>query len=661
MSVNSYQFPPLLTEYDLHLLGEGTHHHAYEVLGAHLRSVNGTSGVHFAVWAPNAGRVSVIGSFNEWDGRIHPMRLHQGGGVWELFIPDLAAGTAYKFEVANTDLSARADKSDPYGFYAELRPNNASVVVNLDAYAWRDADWLRGRSARQPLAEPLAIYEVHLGSWRRVAGQNDRWLTYRELATALVAYVKEMGFTHIELLPVSEHPFDGSWGYQPVGYYAPTSRHGEPADFMFFVDHCHQNGIGVFLDWVPAHFPKDAHGLNFFDGTHLYEHADPRRGEHQDWGTLIFDYGRNEVRNFLLSNALFWLNKYHIDGLRVDAVASMLYLDYSRKPGEWLPNKYGGRENLEAIEFLKRFNELTHTEQPGILTMAEESTAWPMVTRPTHLGGLGFDLKWNMGWMHDSLKYMSMDPLFRRNNHGLITFSLIYAFNENFILPLSHDEVVHLKKSLLDKLPGDEWKKFANLRAFYGYMTAHPGKKLLFMGAEFGQWREWSEARSLDWNLLEKERHRKLQRFVAELFHLYQREAALYEVDFSWEGFAWIDPQDVEQSVISFVRRARDASNFLIVICNFTPVPRFGYRIGVPAKGQYVELLNSDAEVFGGSNLGNNGKLTSEAVAWHLQPYSIALTLPPLSTIIMKCSLREPAVETNPAPLRNQSIQPTTP
>ena len=641
-------FPLLLTEYDLHLLGEGLHHHAYEVLGAHLLAVNGVSGVRFAVWAPNAGRVSVIGPFNDWDGRVHPMRLHPGGGVWELFIPDLGAGTLYKFEVTNAGFSAKADKSDPYGFYAELRPNNASVVVNLDAYAWRDAGWMHGRAARKPLAEPLAIYEVHLGSWRRVAEENDRWLTYRELAPALVAYVKEMGFTHVELLPVSEHPYDGSWGYQPVGYYAPTSRHGAPADFMFFVDYCHQNGIGVFLDWVPAHFPKDAHGLNFFDGTHLYEHADPRRGEHQDWGTLIFDYGRYEVRNFLLSNALFWLNKYHIDGLRVDAVASMLYLDYSRKPGEWLPNKYGGRENLEAIEFLKRFNELTHTEQPGVLTMAEESTAWPMVTRPTHLGGLGFDLKWNMGWMHDSLKYMSMDPLFRRNNHGLITFSLMYAFSENFILPLSHDEVVHLKKSLLDKMPGDEWKKFANLRAFYGYMLAHPGKKLLFMGAEFGQWREWSEARSLDWNLLGNERHRKLQRFVADLYHLYQRESALYEVDFSWEGFAWIDPQDVDQSVISFIRRAQDAGNFLIVICNFTPLPRHGYRIGVPAQGQYVEALNSDAEAYGGSNMLNSGEVASETVAWHSQPYSIVITLPPLSTIILKCSLREPAFENHP-------------
>jgi 1,4-alpha-glucan branching enzyme len=639
-----YMFPAVLTDYDSHLLAEGTHHHAYDILGAHTRSVSGTAGVHFAVWAPNAGRVGVIGPFNGWDGRVHPMRWHPGSGIWEIFIPGMGAGTIYKFEVTNADFSGKADKSDPYGFCSELRPSNASVVVDLDAYNWGDDAWMHGRTARKPMEAPLAIYEVHLGSWRRAPGQNDRWLTYRELAPLLVAYVKRMGFTHIELLPVSEYPYDGSWGYQPVGYFAPTSRHGSPADFMFFVDYCHQHGIGIFLDWVPAHFPKDAHGLNFFDGTHLYEHADPRRGEHQDWGTLIFDYGRNEVRNFLLSNALFWLGKYHIDGLRVDAVASMLYLDYSRKPGEWLPNKYGGRENLEAIDFIKLFNELVHAEQPGVLTMAEESTAWPMVTRPIHLGGLGFDLKWNMGWMHDSLKYMSMDPLFRSNNHSLITFSMMYAFSENYILPLSHDEVVHLKKSLLDKMPGDEWKKFANLRAFFGYMAAHPGKKLLFMGSEFGQWREWSEARSLDWHLLEKERHLQFQTFVADLYHLYQREPALYELDFSWEGFAWIDPQDVAQSVISFIRRARDTSNFLVVVCNFTPVPRMSYRIGVPARGQYTELLNSDAEVYGGSNLGYSGRLPSEDVAWHSLPYSLVLALPPLSTLILKCSIPEPVV-----------------
>ena len=639
MSAERGAYTPSVTEYDLHLLAEGTHHHAYEVLGAHLMTVAGEPGVRFAVWAPNAGRVSVIGDFNAWDGRAHPMHPHPSG-VWELFIAGLGAGATYKFEVSNAALSASADKSDPYGFYAELRPSNASVVADLAAYAWQDPDWMYARAGRKPLAEPMAIYEVHLGSWRRVSGEKDRWLTYRELAPALVAYMQQMGFTHLELLPVNEHPYDGSWGYQPVGYYAPTSRFGAPADFMYFVDYCHQHGIGVFLDWVPAHFPKDAHGLNYFDGTHLYEHADPRRGEHQDWGTLIFDYGRNEVRNFLLSNALFWLDKYHIDGLRVDAVASMLYLDYSRKPGEWLPNQYGGRENLEAIDFLKRFNDLAHAERPGVLTMAEESTAWPMVTRPTHLGGLGFDLKWNMGWMHDSLKYIAMDPLFRRNNHGLITFSLMYAFSENFILPLSHDEVVHLKKSLLDKMPGDEWKKFANLRLYLGYMVAHPGKKLLFMGLEFGQWREWSEARSLDWDLLEKERHRKLQSYVADLYHLYQRARALYEVDFSWEGFAWIDPQDVDQSVVSFVRRAADASDFLVVICNFTPVPRHDYRVGVPALGDYAELLNSDAEIYGGSGLGNPGELKAEAAPWHSQLNSLVVTLPPLSTLILRCVRR---------------------
>jgi 1,4-alpha-glucan branching enzyme len=631
-----YAFPPIIPESELVLLAAGTHYRSYEWLGAHLREVDGVRGTHFAVWAPNAGRASVIGSFNAWDGRVHSMRYIYSTGIWEIFLPGVGEGAQYKFQIINRDFSAKIDKTDPYGFRAELRPGQASIVCDLDAYRWGDAKWGLDRPTRNALNAPIAIYEVHLGSWRRVPQENDRWMTYRELAPALVEYVTQMGYTHIELLPISEHPYDGSWGYQTVGYFAPTSRHGTPADFMYFVDYCHQHGVAVLVDWVPAHFPKDSHGLNYFDGTHLYEYPDPRRGEHQDWGTLIFNYARTEVRNFLLSNALFWLAKYHVDGLRVDAVASMLYLDYSRKVGEWLPNKYGGRENLEAIEFLKRFNELTHGEHPGILTIAEESTAWPMVTRRTAVGGLGFDLKWNMGWMHDMLKYMSMDPIFRRFNHNLITFSLMYAFSENYVLPLSHDEVVHLKKSLLDKMPGDEWKKFATIRTLYGYMYCHPGKKLLFMGGEFGQWREWSEARSLDWDLLAKPSHRQLQHYVADLNRIYADEAALHEVDFAWDGFAWIDAQDVEQSVIAFVRRAQNFDDFVIVVCNFTPVPRPNYRVGVPVLAKYQEILNSDAVVYGGSGYPGMAETTATNTVWQSQPYSIVLGLPPLSVVIIK-------------------------
>ncbi len=647
-----YAFPPILSDLDLHLLGEGRHYRSYEKLGAHLREVEDVRGVHFAVWAPNAGRVSIIGAFNDWDGRANVMRFHAGAGIWEIFIPDLDEGTPYKYEVLTSDMRGKLDKSDPYVFYAELRPSTASIVFDIDRYHWRDDDWMQTRKRWNALDAPIAIYEVHLGSWRRrglrppsqteeVGGGDEGWLTYRELAHALVDYVKQMGYTHIELLPICEHPYDGSWGYQTTGYYAPTSRFGTPRDFMYFVDHCHQNGIGVYLDWVPGHFPKDAHGLNYFDGTHLYEHPDPRMGVQPDWGTLIFNYGRKEVRNFLLSNALFWLEKYHIDGLRVDAVASMLYLDYSRQPGQWLPNKYGGRENLEAIDFLKRFNELVHAEHLGAVTMAEESTSWPLVSHPEYLGGLGFDMKWNMGWMHDMLGYMSQDPIYRRYHHHRITFSLMYAFSENFILPLSHDEVVHLKKSLLDKMPGDLWRKFANLRAFYSYMYTHPGKKLLFMGGEFGQWREWSEERSLDWHLLDSSKasgqaHRQLQRFVADLNQLYRSEAALHEVDFQWSGFQWIDLHDVEQSTIAFVRRAKDKEDFVVVVCNFTPVPHFGYRVGVPARGEYHELLNSDSEYYGGSNLGNGLGVPADELAWQGQPYSLLLTLPPLATIILK-------------------------
>ena len=523
--------------------------------------------------------------------------MHRRGeeaGIWEIFIPNLPEGTHYKYSIKSRMLGYQVDKADPYGFYAEVRPTTDSRVWDIDKYSWEDTAWLEQRPQRQALDKPLNIYELHLGSWKRVPETNG-FLTYHDLAHDLVAYVKDMGYTHIELMPITEHPFDGSWGYQVTGYYAPTSRFGTPDDFMYFVDYCHQNDIGVILDWVPAHFPRDAHGLSFFDGTHLYEHADPRQGEHLDWGTKIFNFGRNEVRNFLLANVLFWCKKYHIDGFRVDAVASMLYLDYSRKAGEWVPNKFGGRENLEAIDFIRRFNELVHAEAPGVLTIAEESTSWPMVTRPTYMGGLGFDLKWNMGWMHDMLSYMEKDPIYRRYHQNQVTFSLIYAFHENFILPFSHDEVVHLKRSMLDKMPGDVWQKYANVRALYAYMIGHPGKKLIFMGGEFGQWSEWNEARSLDWHLLDWEDHRQLQSYVRDLGRLYRDEPSLYEVDSSWEGFQWIDFADAESSIISFVRRSKDPADTLVFVCNFTPQPHVGYRIGLPIAGYYEEMLNSDA------------------------------------------------------------------
>jgi len=630
-----YRFPTVFTEFDLHLHGEGNFFQSYHKLGAHFHTIDGVTGVHFAVWAPNAQRVSVIGPFNFWDNRAHPMQLTEGTGIWQLFIPNLAEGTSYKYSIKSRFLGYEVDKTDPCGFYAEVRPNTASRIWAIDKYEWHDQAWLEKRSQHQAHDQPVNIYEVHLGSWRRVPEDNGL-LSYRDLAHQLVDYVLEMGYTHIELLPITEYPFDGSWGYQVVGYFAPTSRFGSPDDFMYFVDYCHQHNIGVILDWVPAHFPRDAHGLGFFDGTHLYEHDDPRQGEHLDWGTKIFNYGRNEVCNFLLSSAIFWLKEYHLDGLRVDAVASMLYLDYSRKGSDWLPNKYGGRENLEAIDFLRRFNELVHQETPGILTFAEESTSWPMVTRPTYAGGLGFDFKWNMGWMHDTLKYIEYDPIHRRYYQNQITFSLIYAFSEDFVLPLSHDEVVHLKKSMLHKMPGDRWQQFANLRLLYGYMTGHPGKKLLFMGSEFAQGSEWSEARSLDWHLLQYDEHRQLQQFVARLNHLYRAEPALYEVDSDWAGFMWIDLSDAEQSIVSFARRAADPTDLLVFVCNFTPMPRIGYRVGLPTNGRFVEILNSDTPQFGGSGVENQDTIVAESWPWQNCDHSAQLNLPPLGIIILK-------------------------
>ncbi|MCL4858982.1 MAG: 1,4-alpha-glucan branching protein GlgB [Caldilineaceae bacterium] len=632
-----YRFPLQWSEFDLHLFGEGNLFEAYTRFGAHMITVDGVRGVHFAVWAPNAQRVSVIGPFNGWDTRTHPMQRHSDVGVWELFIPHLPQGTVYKYAVKSRFLGYEIDKSDPYGFYAELRPNTGSRIWDIDQYTWHDEEWMAQRPTRQALDQPINIYEVHLGSWRRVP-ENNGFLNYRDLAHQLVDYAQKMGYTHLELLPITEHPFDGSWGYQCTGYFAPTSRHGTPDDFMYFVDYCHQHNIGVILDWVPAHFPRDAHGLGFFDGTHLYEHADPRQGEQRDWGTKVFNFGRNEVRNFLLNSALFWLKKYHLDGLRVDAVASMLYLDFSRETSEWIPNRYGGRENLEAIDFIRRFNELTHTEAPGVLTIAEESTAWPMVSRPTYTGGLGFDLKWNMGWMHDMLNYMEKDPVHRSYYQGQITFSLMYAFSENFVLPFSHDEVVHLKRSMLDKMPGDLWQKFANLRALYAYMIGHPGKKLLFMGGEFGQWTEWNEAKSLDWHLLDYPAHIQLQGFAAALNHLYLREPALHQVETSWEGFQWIDLSDAAQSIISFCRRAANGDDLLVFVCNFTPVPRLGYRVGLPSPGVYREVLNSDWTQFGGSGVGNPIELPSAPIAWQSCSCSALLNLPPLGVIVLKPS-----------------------
>ena len=633
-----YRFPATLTGYDLHLLGEGTHYRIYERLGAHPIELCGVSGTLFAVWAPSARRVSVVGDWNGWDGRRHPMRVHPGNGSWELFLPHVGEGARYKFEILARSMAPLALKSDPYAVAFEPdTPRTASAVYDLGGYTWRDAAWMAERQDRQDLARPTAVYELHLGSWRRVPEEGHRFLTYRELALQLADYVTAMGFTHVQLLPVMEHPFYGSWGYQTLGYYAPTRRYGSPKDFMAFVDHLHQRGIGVLLDWVPAHFPQDAHGLAYFDGTHLYEHDDPRLREHPDWGTRVFNYGRHEVANFLLGSALYWLERYHADGLRVDAVASMLYLDYSRKAGEWRPNVHGGRENLDAITFIKRLNELVYARHAGAMTVAEESTAWPLVSRPVYLGGLGFGLKWNMGWMHDVLEYMRQDPVHRKYHHSQLTFGLLYAWTENFLLPLSHDEVVHGKGSLVSRMPGDEWQRFANLRLLYAFMWAYPGKKLLFMGGEFGQTSEWNHDESLPWHLLDQgPYHRGVQQLVADLNRHYRATPALYQIDFEPAGFEWMDCHDSEQSTLSFVRHGRDPRDLVLCVCNFTPVPRLGYRVGVPVPGFYAEMVNTDAEAYGGSNLGNAGGVASEPLPWHGQPYSVALTLPPLAALWLR-------------------------
>ena len=627
-----YCFPPQLGDLDLHRFAEGRHQHAYRFLGAHPQSLFGIDGVLFAVWAPNAERVSVVGDFNAWDGRAHPMRVRGGSGVWELFIPDLDAGGLYKFEFRDRQGHIHL-KIDPYATAFQLRPETAGIVCAETEFRWGDQEWLEARAASDWQHRPVSVYEVHAGSWQRTA--DGGFLNYREMAERLAAYVQEAGFTHVELLPITEHPLDDSWGYQTTGYFAPTSRFGSPDDFRWLVDHLHRRGIGVILDWVPAHFPRDTFALAHYDGSALYEHADPRLGEHKDWGTLIFNYGRNEVKNFLLSSALFWLEEFHLDGLRVDAVASMLYLDYSRQPGEWIPNQYGGNENLEAVEFLRQLNSVTHGQHPGTLMIAEESTAWPAVSRPAHLGGLGFSMKWNMGWMHDTLAYLSKDSVYRHYHHDLLTFGLIYAFNENFVLPFSHDEVVHGKRSILDRMPGDPWQKFASVRLLYTYLFTYPGKKLLFSGCEFAQGREWSFSGELDWYLLDRPQHRGVHRLVADLNRLYRSEPALHDLDFSGEGFQWIDCHDSSQSVLSYLRKDRGAQSLAACAFNFTPVPRNDYRIGVPEPGFYREVLNSDAEIYGGTNMGNWGGAEAEALSWMGRPYSILVTLPPLGALVL--------------------------
>ena len=647
-----YCYPTQLPDFDLHLFGEGKHWHAHRLLGARLHECDGVAGVLFAVWAPSAERVSVVGDFNRWDGRANPMRVH-GNGVWELFVPDLPTGIVYKYEVRGRNGAIQL-KSDPYGRRFELRPKTASIVEPPSTFEWDDAAWIDKRAAFDWQHEPMSIYEVHLGSWRR--GPEGELLNYRELAPLLVDHALRLGFTHLELMPITEHPYDKSWGYQTTGYYAPTSRFGSPDDFRWFIDHCHRNGIGVILDWVPAHFPKDAHGLARFDGTALYEHEDPRLGEHLDWSTLIFNFGRYEVKNFLISSAVFWLEEFHIDGLRVDAVASMLYLDYSRQEGEWIPNRHGGRENLEAIEFMRELNEVTHAQAPGTLIMAEESTSWPQVTRPTYLGGLGFDLKWNMGWMNDTLRYMEKDPIFRQYHQGELSFSMLYAFTENFLLPFSHDEVAHGKRSMLYKMPGDEWQRFANLRLLYVYMFTHPGKKLLFMGGEFAQGREWDSTATLDWYVRDYAPHQGIETLVRDLNVIYRSERALHFWDFDGAGFQWIDCHDAQNSVLTYLRRADDA--FVAVGLNFTPTPRQDYRIGVPKAGRYREIMNSDADVYGGSGTGNGAReLVAEAQPWMGQPYSLVITLPPLAGIVLKSVPPLPSMALPPAEEESEVVE----
>ena len=622
----------LLTPFDIHLFNEGTHSHLYEKLGAHLSK--DPEGAWFAVWAPNADAVSVIGDFNGWNRTANMLVPREQSGIWEGFIPDVKHGALYKYRVHSRITRAGADKADPYAVYAEQPPRQASIAWDLE-YDWGDRDWMSGRSRANGRQAPWSVYEVHLGSWMRVPEEDNRWLTYRELAPRLADYAHRLGFTHVEFMPVMEHPFYGSWGYQVTGFFAPTSRYGTPQDFMFLVDHLHQSGIGVILDWVPSHFPADEFGLQNFDGTHLYEHADPRLGVHPDWGSSIFNYGRNEVRGFLLSSALSWLNRYHVDGLRVDAVASMLYLDYSRKAGQWLPNKFGGNENLEAVDFLRRFNIEVYKEQPDVQTIAEESTSWPLVSRPTYLGGLGFGMKWDMGWMHDTLAYMQKDPVHRRFEHHHLTFRMLYAFSENYMLPLSHDEVVHGKGSLLSKMPGDDWQKFANLRLLLAYMYAMPGKKLLFMGAEFGQWSEWNHDASLDWHLVDQPMHDGVSRWTGDLNRLMRDEKPLHELDFDPAGFSWIDGTDAEQSVISFIRRSSQ-DEMIVVAFNFTPVPRQNYQIGAPLPGRWLEVLNSDAPIYGGSGQGNLGGVDAAPIPRHGHLHSLNLTLPPLGALFLK-------------------------
>jgi len=626
----------IITDHDIYLFKEGTHFELYKKLGCHILKKNNIEGTYFAVWAPNARMVSVVGDFNGWNPESHLLSVRwDGSGIWEGFIPGIGSGTLYKYFVVSQYNNYRVLKADPFAFYSEPPPGTASRVWSSN-YRWNDGNWLEKRKKKNFLTSPISIYEVHIGSWRRKPEENNRMLSYREIAELLVDYIKEMGFTHVEFMPVMEHPFYGSWGYEITGYFSPSGRYGTPDDFKYLIDIMHQNDIGVILDWVPSHFPEDEHGLAFFDGTYLYEHEDPRKGVHPDWNSRIFNYGRNEVRAFLISNALFWMDEYHIDGLRIDAVASMLYLDYSRKSGEWVPNKFGGRENLEAIDFLKKLNEVVFGKYPDTFTIAEESTAFPMVTKPVYTGGLGFGMKWNMGWMHDTLEYFSKDPIFRKYHHNNLTFSFWYCFNENFVLPLSHDEVVHGKGSLVNKMPGDEWQKFANLRALLGYMYAHPGKKHLFMGNELAQWNEWNHETSLDWHLIQHAPHRGVKLLVHDLNKLYQQEPALHELDFSPDGFEWIDFNDSDKSIISFIRKAKSTETIIVVVCNFTPVPRVNYRIGVPKPGIYREILNSDAKEYGGSGVGNMGTVYADQIPFHNMNFSINITLPPLGVIYFK-------------------------